>query len=382
MSESLPRAAYVHVPFCARRCGYCDFTLVADRDELIDAYLDALARELAALPARFELDTLFLGGGTPTRPSPAQLARLFEILHTAFKLAPHAEVSLEANPLDLGGTDPECAEKIRVLADAGVNRISLGAQSFDAEILARLDRDHRAADIERAVACCRTRIPNTGLDLIFGVPGQSVALWHDTLDRALGLHPVHVSTYGLTIEKGTAFWSQRRSGLLVPLADETEREMYAAAMDRLPAAGLAQYEISNFAADGFRCRHNETYWTGGEFLGFGPGAASFVGGTRRISHRSTTTWLKRISAGLSPIAETERLDDEERAREALVIGLRRTCGVERSGFRARTGFDLDVLCGATLARHVAHGLVEDDGRAVRLTRAGRFVADAVIVDLV
>jgi oxygen-independent coproporphyrinogen-3 oxidase len=382
MSDPLPRAAYVHVPFCARRCGYCDFTLLAGRDELVDAYLDALARELSALPAGLVLDTLFLGGGTPSRPSPAQLARLFEILRAAFTLAPHAEVSLEANPLDLGGTDPECLEKVRVLAEAGVNRISLGVQSFDAEILARLDRDHRAAEIERAVGRCRTRFASTGLDLIFGVPGQSLALWDATLDRALALHPTHVSTYGLTIEKGTAFWSQRRRGALVPLAEETERAMYAAAMDRLPAAGLAQYEISNFAAEGFRCRHNETYWTGGDFLGFGPGAASFVGGTRRINHRSTTTWLKRIRAGLSPVAETERLNDEERAREALVIGLRQTCGVERAAFRARTGCDLDALCGAALARHAALGLIEDDGTAVRLTRSGRFVADAVIVDLV
>lgn len=414
-----PRAAYIHVPFCAHRCGYCDFTLVSGRDDLIEHYLRAMERELgriepaaagplslaacggnesgneapadqkaqraggngrtafrpAANRQRAELDTLFIGGGTPTYLAPAQLARLLEMLHGAFDLAEGYEFSVEANPAGLE------TEHVRVLADAGVNRVSLGAQSFDPKVLATLERDHRGDDIRRAVERVRARIDNVSLDLIFGVPGQTLESWAATLERAIALDPRHVSTYGLTFEKGTRFWSRRSRGELQSLPDELERAMYARAMDRLATADFDQYEISNFARPGFRCRHNEVYWKGEEYYGFGPGAARYLNGRRETNHRSVTTWLRRVYAGEDPIAEAEELSPEERARELLVLGLRRSVGIEREEFRRRTGFNLDDLAGEAIARHCLSGLLDVDEERVRLTREGRFLADMVIVDL-
>jgi oxygen-independent coproporphyrinogen-3 oxidase len=370
-----PRSAYIHVPFCRHRCGYCDFTLVAGRDDLIESYLAALNRELDSVDSPMELDTLFLGGGTPTHLSTVQLERLFELLCRRFRLAAGAEFSVEANPADVA------EERVAVLADAGVNRVSLGVQSFDDSILRTLERDHDAAIVEAAVDRLRRRIDNISLDLIFAVPGQSLPLWKDTLQRAIALRPAHVSSYGLTVEKGTVFWNRRRKGLLPSLPDELEREMYAAAMDELAAAGFEQYEISNYARPGFACRHNEIYWTGKPYVAFGPGAASFVNGVRKTNHRSVTTWIKRLLAGQSPVMEFEQLRPENAARERLVIGLRRIVGVDLSQFATETGFSVDQLAAEPIQRHVAAGLLQRTLTHLRLTREGRFLSDTVNVDL-
>lgn len=369
-----PRAAYLHVPFCTHRCGYCDFTLVAGRDDLTDDYLRAISVELSSLEYPREVDTLFFGGGTPTHLPPKQLGGLLELARKWFTLAPGYEWSVEANPFGL--TD----EKIKLLADAGVNRISLGAQSFDADVLKLLERDHREADVVSAVERIRGRIENVGIDLIFGVPGQSLELWRETLSKAVGLRPTHLSTYGLTFEKGTAFWTRREKGALVQLPDDLERDMYAATMDDLAAAGFEHYEISNFARPGFRCRHNQTYWQAIPYFGFGPGAARYINGIRSSNHRSTTTWIKRVLAGESAQGMTEELLPEHRAREALILGLRQLDGVRRDRFQQLTGYDLDELARSVIARQTATGNVEDFGDGIRLSRTGLFFADSVIVD--
>ena len=369
-----PRAAYLHVPFCAHRCGYCDFTLVAGRDDLTDDYLRAMSVELASLESPREVSTVFFGGGTPTHLPPRQLAALLELTRKWFTLAPGYEWSVEANPFGL--TD----EKIELLADAGVNRISLGVQSFDADVLKLLERDHRAEEVVSAVERIRRRIENVGLDLIFGVPGQTLDLWRETLSKAIELKPTHLSTYGLTFEKGTAFWTRREKGALVQLPDELERDMYAATMSDLAVAGFEHYEISNFARPGFRCRHNQTYWQAIPYFGFGPGAARYINGVRTSNHRSTTTWIKRILAGESAIGMTEELLPEHRAREALVLGLRQFDGVRRDRFQQLTGFDLDELAGSEIARQITAKNIDDFGDGIRLSRTGIFLADSVIVD--
>lgn len=371
---SQPRAAYVHVPFCAHRCGYCDFTLVARRDDLIEDYLRAIERELSGLEVPRPVETLFFGGGTPTHLDPSQLHRLFRTVGAWLPVEQGGEVSVEANPAGL--TD----EKIDVLAAAGVNRVSLGVQSFSPPLLAVLERDHREPDIVSAVERLERRITNVGLDLIFAVPGQSITDWADTLDRAAGLRPAHISTYGLTWERGTAYWSRRAKGELAPATEELERAMYELAMDRLPQLGWRQYELSNFARPGRECRHNEVYWQGLPYYGFGPGAASYITGTRRTNHRSVTTWLQRVLAGESGVGESETLSREERAREAIMLGLRRTAGIERRVFRERFEVDLDELEGGTIAQFAAGGLLQDDGVSIRLTREGRCVADTVMAE--
>jgi len=247
------KAAYVHVPFCAHRCGYCDFTVSAGKDHLIDDYLRALEIELRSLETPRQVDTLFLGGGTPTHLDVRQLGRLLELVGRWFELPSEGEFSVEANPAGLD------RDKVALLARHGVNRVSLGVQSFEGAVLKLLERDHDDAQIEVAVALVGSFISNFSIDLIFGVPGQPLELWRETLRRGVALGPKHISTYGLTYEKGTAFWSRRAKGLLKPACDELERSMYAAAMDELQEAGFEQYELSNFAQRGFRCRHNETY---------------------------------------------------------------------------------------------------------------------------
>jgi oxygen-independent coproporphyrinogen-3 oxidase len=374
MHKMTPRAAYIHVPFCARRCGYCNFTLVADRLDLVDRYLAAIERELSWLGGPHELDTLFFGGGTPSQLPPAALRQLFAIVGGRFRLAPGAEVSFEINPADF---DAELADS---LLELGVTRVSLGAQSFDDRKLALLERDHRAADVLRSAELAR-QVPTWSLDLIFAAPGETLADWQADLSAALALAPPHLSTYGLTIEPGTTFFGRRGRGVLVGAPEETERAMYEAAIDQLSAAGYEHYEVSNFARPGQRCRHNENYWVGGQYFAAGPGAARHIAGRREMNHRSTFTYLDRVLTGRSPVAEAEELPPAERARERLVFGLRRLEGVERSEFQAATGFAFDELAGTALAKFVSQDLIADDGRRIRLTRAGLMVSDALWAEL-
>lgn len=369
-----PSSAYIHVPFCQHRCGYCDFTLVARKDHLIDDYLAAMEQQLATVEPGTELQTLFLGGGTPTHLSIQQLQRLFSALFNRFRLADDCEFSIEANPLNLS------LEKIDFLKQIGVNRVSLGVQSFYSEILTFLERDHQPEQIFEIVQNLQARIPNTSLDLIFAVPGQSLSDWESSLADAVGLGIPHLSTYGLTIEKGTSFWSRQQSGLFDLPADDLAGSMYEFSLDYLGSRGLQHYEISNFARPGFECRHNEVYWTGYPYYGFGPGAASYLNGVRRQNHRSVTTWLKHVAAGESPIAEQEELDPESRAREAIIFGLRRRVGINLAEFASRYGFSIPELAESAIERNIAAGLLEQTETHLRLTQAGCLLADSVVVD--
>ncbi len=366
-----PRAAYVHVPFCRRRCGYCSFTVVAGRDDLVDGYLRAIELELQQLQTPREVDTLFFGGGTPTQLSPAALERLCRLTGYWFPRAEGYEFSIEANPADLDD------DKLGVLQSAGVNRISLGGQSFDDGKLERLERDHRRPQLQLAIDRCRRLFPSLALDLIFAVPGETLQTWLADLQAAIAAGADHISTYGLTFEKGAAFWGRRQRGQLPSLDEELEREMYEAAIDTLTAAGFEHYEVSNFARPGHRCRHNEAYWRGQSYFAAGPGAARYVDGWREMNHRSTTTWLNRVLAGQSPVAERECLPPADAARERLVFGLRMLEGVDRASFAAATGFDIDRLAGDAVRRFVDQGLLQDTGDRIRLTRAGLLVSDAL-----
>lgn len=366
-----PRAAYLHVPFCRHRCGYCNFTLVAGRDDLIPAYLDALEHELQQLGRPRPVDTLFFGGGTPTHLADASLRRLLRLALDWFPLADGGEFSVEANPRDA------VPEKLATLAEFGVNRLSLGAQSFSARKLELLERDHRRDEIERAVSLAAGHFASVGIDLIFGVPGETANEWRDDLRDAIALRPTHISTYGLTIEKGAAFYGRSLRGELTAVDEELERLCYEEARERLEAAGYEHYEVSNYALPGFRCRHNEAYWLGLPYFAAGPGAARFVDGRREVNHRSLVAYIRRLEAGQSPVAEWEQLEPEEAARERLVFGLRRLEGVEASDFACATGFSIEQLVGGALPRFLDQGLLEWNGTKLRLTRPGVLVSDAI-----
>jgi oxygen-independent coproporphyrinogen-3 oxidase len=372
-----PRSAYVHVPFCAHKCGYCDFASLAGADALADRYLAALERELAnRLGTPRPVATIFVGGGTPTRLDAEQLGRLLGLLNRWLPLEHGGEWTVEANP---GTLD---AEKADALARAGVNRVSLGAQSFHVPALRVLERDHAPGDVPRAVALVRDRFERWSLDLIFGVPDTTLAHWRDDLGRALDFGPSHLSCYGLTYEKGTALWKQWDAGLVRAVEEDVERAMYEHTLDRLHRAGLFSYEISNFARPGHECRHNLAYWENAPYYGFGLGAARYVDGERAVNTRDLLGYLRRVEAGGDPTGPRERLDPEAEARETAILMLRRTrLGIDRDAFRIRTGFDLDALAGEALARHVEARLLEDDGRRLRLTRAGLLLADGIMADL-
>jgi oxygen-independent coproporphyrinogen-3 oxidase len=227
----------------------------------------------------------------------------------------------------------------------------------------------------------RRRIANVSLDLIFGAPGQTLDQWRADLAAALALGPTHLSTYGLTYEKGTRLWKERRRGRVAALGEEEELALYCHAMEFLESSGFEQYEISSFARPGWRCRHNQVYWANEAYFGFGMGAARYVGGRREVNTRSLQGYIRRALAGEPATLQSEELPPEERARETLGLQLRRAEGVVRGPFRRQTGFDLDALAGPALRGHAELGLVEDDGASVRLTRRGRCVADALICDL-
>jgi oxygen-independent coproporphyrinogen-3 oxidase len=240
-----------------------------------------------------------------------------------------------------------------------------------------LERDHSASDIGAAVDLARKRRLSASIDLIFGVPDESLSGWQRDLQSAIDLQPDHISTYGLTFERGTSFWNRLQHGQLQQADEELERQMYAAAIDQLTAAGFEHYEVSNFAQPGKRCRHNEVYWTGGEYFAAGPGAARHIGGVREINLHSVSGWLQKTTAGNSPVAEREQLSPEDRARELFVFGLRRLQGVERSWFATRSGFQIDDLFATPLAQFRQSGLLADDGVTVRLTREGLFISDSI-----
>jgi oxygen-independent coproporphyrinogen-3 oxidase len=366
-----PRAAYIHVPFCRHRCGYCNFTLVAGRDDLVVDYLRAIELELERLRTPREVDTLYFGGGTPTHLEPRQFRQLAETVLQWHPLADNYEWTVEANPIDVG--EP----MMETLSALGVTRISLGGQSFRTDKLRLLERDHDEAEIHGAVALARRAGMQVALDLIFATPGETLDQWSAELEATHELAPDHISAYGLTFEQGTAFWSRRLRRELEEVNEELQRDMYAMAIDRLSAAGFEHYEVSNFARRGCRSRHNEIYWSGDAYFAAGPGAARYVDGIRETNHRSTTTYLKRLLAGESPVAEREKLSPEARARELLVFGLRRMEGVSRCEFYQRTAYEIDELVAAPLRKFVDLGLLADDREGIRLTRQGLFVSDAI-----
>ncbi len=372
--QQQPRSAYVHVPFCSRRCGYCNFSLVANRDDLIDHYLQAIEIELTGLGYPREVDTLFFGGGTPTHLSANAMQQLFEIVLRWFPLATDSEFSVEANPTNLS------EDYTPLLAAAGVTRVSIGAQSFDPQKLKILERDHTARDIIEAAECVRRSNMDLSIDLIFGVPGEQINTWDHDLTSALALEPNHVSIYGLTFEKGTTFYSRQLRGELPPVTEDQELEMYISAIETLTGFLYEHYEVSNFAHKGHRCRHNERYWTHKNYYAVGPGASRFVDGVRETNHRSTTTYIKRILNGNSPVASREQLSPAASAREQIVFGLRRLEGIPLKAFHSKTGFEIPELLGAALWKHLDANLLSMDGGQLRLTSKGLLVSDCIWPD--
>jgi oxygen-independent coproporphyrinogen-3 oxidase len=364
---------YVHVPFCVVKCGYCDFNSYEVEDRgVMDRFLLALDAELRLARAPRRPYTVFIGGGTPTFLDPPRFARLLELLREHLDLDQVREVTIEANPESL------TVEKAKLARAAGVRRASVGAQSFDAERLRFLDRAHDAAAIRRAVEALREAgFDNISLDLMFGLPGQTLADWDRDLDRALELEPDHLSCYHLTFEPGTRLTRELRQGRIAPNDEDEDRAMFHHTRARLGAAGFVAYEVSNFAGRGGPSLHNDHYWLQGDYLGVGPGAASHRAGWRGTNLKPLEAWASAVERGLPATGEAEYLSPRQRLGEALWLGIRRAAGVDLEALRRRLGLDPRVLHAAAIEAQRIAGLVEVEGEVLRLTAEGLPFGDEV-----
>ncbi|HEU0241195.1 MAG TPA: radical SAM family heme chaperone HemW [Micromonosporaceae bacterium] len=371
-------AVYVHVPFCASRCGYCDFNTYAPgegarRDGYVDAVLAEIKLAARVLdPGPAGVDTVFFGGGTPTLLPPADLVRILDTIRDTWGLRAGAEVTTEANPESVDSVS------LRALRDAGFTRISLGMQSSAPGVLATLDRRHTPGRAVDAAAEARNAgFAHVNLDLIYGTPGETAADFAASLANAIGAGVDHVSAYALIVEDGTRLAARIRRGELPYPSDDVAADRYVAADDALSAAGFGWYEVSNWATSAdAACRHNLLYWTGGDWWGFGPGAHSHVGGVRWWNVKHPNTYADRLSAGASPGAGREILTDAERHTEDVMLRLRLASGLPLDA--------LDRAGQAAAARAHDDGLLDSAAfmrRTAILTRRGRLLADAVIRDV-
>ena len=378
---------YVHIPFCKSRCIYCDFYSTT-REAEQEAYVGALCREIRErrheLPAEADgrvcARTIYIGGGTPSLLSPAQLARIFGCIRENYAVADGAEVTVEMNPEDV--VVDEALSLAGGLANGTFNRVSLGIQTFDDDLLRLLRRRHSA---ERAVEAVKSLqlvgAQNISIDLIYGLPGQTLELWERDLDVAFSLGVQHLSAYALSYEEGTPLWRMRQRGEVQEAADELSVRMYERLCQRAREAGFEHYEISNFALPGYHSRHNSSYWTGEAYLGFGPGAHSFDGRrTRRSNHSSLSNYLSASRGGEVP-HDVEVLSDEELYEEAVMCGLRTCRGVDLAEIGHRFGRQrLDYLL-QQASSHLRGGRLAIEHEHLRLTEAALMISDDVMSDL-
>ena len=364
---------YIHIPFCMKKCIYCDFFSVPYDDTLALKYITAVVHELEIRKGLASgLKTVYVGGGTPTTiPAPSLIGLLRKIRDT-FSVSPDAEITVEVNP---GTIDKE---KARALSDAGVNRFSVGVQSFNNNDLKLLGRIHTLEDALKAVAAIRhAGIRNISIDLIYGIPGQTTDDWSHAVAMAKELSPEHVSAYELTPEKGTPLYELIARGKLKKPDEENIVEMYYHAIDSLARGGYRHYEISNFAKQGFECRHNLTYWNRGEYIGIGAAAHSFIGDRRVKNVSDVGRYVETLQKGDLAVEESVEVSCEEAIRETIFLGLRKTEGLNIRELREDLGID---IVGAA-SELIDQALFEVEGGRLRLTRKGIVVSNTVITEL-
>ncbi|MEA2709428.1 MAG: hypothetical protein QOF78_2029 [Phycisphaerales bacterium] len=374
-------ALYVHVPFCFHKCHYCDFySITRQTPERMERFVDRILREADAWtrpPVTVRPRTIFFGGGTPTLLPVEAMSRLLDGLRERFDFSDVQEWTIEANPATV------TAEYCRMLRAAGVDRLSFGAQSFDPRELKVLERHHDPDDVPRSIEiACAAGFSRLNLDLIFAIPGQDLAAWSDNLERAIGLNTPHISAYGLTFEPNTPIAVKKRLGQLHQIEESLELEMLRHTRRQLAAVGRPPYEVSNFATPGEECRHNLVYWTGGNYIGLGPSAASHVQGWRWRNRPHLGEWERAVDSALIPAIDVETLSPLRRAGELAMLLLRLTRGLNFADFAARTTFDARALWSDQIDRFSRAGLLDCDERGFRLSERGLAVADALAAEFV
>jgi oxygen-independent coproporphyrinogen-3 oxidase len=368
MSYSL----YIHIPFCKRKCNYCDFPSYAGKEDLISEYLEALKAESGYISSLYDhpkVRSIYIGGGTPTILTENQIEMLFETIFNDFEVPSKTETTVEANP----GTVTK--EKLSALRKFGANRISLGAQTFKNDLLRKLGRIHLEHEIAEAFEMIREAgFKNINLDLMFALPGESLKDWSNTLTKAIALKPEHFSVYNLQLEEGTPLYNEKLDGNLKLPDEEDELEMYKTAIDTLSKNGYKQYEISNFAKNGFECAHNLTYWTLEEYIGLGAGAHSYIAGSRI---ENTSFIDKYLTKDLAKIKTEHKNTKKENMQEMIFLGLRMIKGFSLNDFTARFGISFRELYKKEIEELESDGLLEIKGKNALLTQKGLFLANEV-----
>lgn len=368
---------YIHVPFCTKRCLYCDFYSNTDMDYK-EIYVKMLIREMELRKNYLQgepLETIYFGGGTPSQLSIAELARIFEAIYQHFSTTEQMEITLEANPDDMTPNYVANLEKLPI------NRISMGVQSFDEDDLKFLNRRHDVQEAVRAVDLCkRHHIYNISIDLIYGLPNQTVTKWEKNLDEAIRLDIPHLSAYHIIYEEGTPLHKLVEAGKVNPVDEETSVTLFSTLMDKLTAAGFEHYEISNFARNGFYSRHNSSYWLGKRYLGLGPAAHSYDGMEREWNAASLNKWIKGIRERNLAI-EKELLDLNTRYNDYIVTHLRTMWGVDLNEVSAQFGNTKRKYCEEMAQTHKKQGLILQKDNKLVLSRAGIFISDSIVSDL-
>ena len=363
------RGMYIHIPFCHQICHYCDFNKVFFKNQPVDEYIESMGQELAIMRQEGisfkEVETVFLGGGTPTSLSEKQLERLLEIIHEYVDVSSLKEFSTEANPDEL------TYGKLIVLKNGGVDRLSIGVQSFDADLLKKIGRTHGPDDAARVVGEARKAgFDNISIDLIYGLPGQTIAQWQDTLDKALALDLPHYSGYSLIVEPKTVFYNLMNKGKLPLPGEDIETEMFTMLIEQMESKGRKRYEISNFATPGHESIHNLIYWENATYAGVGAGAHGYVDGIRYSNIGPITKYMEKTALGERPVQQTHLVTEMEAMEEEMFLGLRKSNGVSVSLFQEKFGKSLEEVYGETLQSLIKDGLVERLDDAVKLTHRG------------
>lgn len=368
--QKKPTSAYVHIPFCTQICYYCDFSKVFIKNQPVDSYLEHLLEEFRSYDIQ-KLRTLYIGGGTPTALSAPQLEVLLDGLTKNLDLSVLEELTIEANPGDLD------ADKIAVLKQSPVNRVSLGVQTFDDKMLKKIGRSHLEKDIYENIDRLKLAgFENISIDLIYALPGQTMAQVKDNVAKAISLDIPHMSLYSLILENHTVFMNRMRRGKLPLPKEELEAEMFEYIITELERAGFEHYEISNFSKSGFESRHNLMYWDNAEYYGIGAGASGYVNGVRYKNHGPIRHYLNAVEAGNARITE-EHLSQREQMEEEMFLGLRKKSGVSMARFEEKFKRSFEGLYGEIIRDLVQQGLMQIDGDRVRMTKRGLFLGDTV-----
>ncbi|WP_270998413.1 radical SAM family heme chaperone HemW [Listeria seeligeri] len=368
-------AVYIHIPFCEHICYYCDFNKVFLEGQPVDEYVDLLIKEMQITAANKQMepiDTVFVGGGTPTTLNEAQIAKLCTAIQEIFPMKEEVEFSFEANPGDLS------VAKVQTMKDYGVNRISMGVQSFNNDLLKKIGRIHTVKDVYQSVENMRTvGFENVSIDLIFSLPGQTEADFRDTLNQALALDLPHYSAYSLIIEPKTIFYNLMQKGKLFLPGQDAEANMYDLLLVEMEKHGRKQYEISNFAKEGFESKHNITYWSNEHYYGFGAGAHGYIGNTRYSNFGPIKKYMEPLQENKLPVFQQKELTLKEKMEEEMFLGLRKVSGVSKAGFQRKFGQDLDATFQNAIQKTMAKGWLENNEENVALTRNGRFLGNNV-----